>query len=888
MIFDILMSMKETPMMKQYMDIKRQYPDKILLFRMGDFFETFGKDAEIASKVLNITLTTRDKNTDPTPLAGFPHHALNQYLPKFIKAGYSVVIADQLEDPKLAKGIVKRGVVRIVTPGTLDDEEYLNHRKQRIMSIFRSKRRLGFSVVDVNNGELFVFSMPDTLNSIKLALTTFHPAEIIILNTEKNLFVGDYPIQLVDALKIKGLENKLVTKFYKVNSLHSFGIGKTDDIIGALAILITYLQEVQKTSLDYISVPKKYSFDNSMILDETTVKNLDLVPEVSINPESSLFSVLDNTKTRMGRRLLYEWVLKPLINIDDINNRLKVVDVFYTNMDLLLEIREHLDKFVDVDRLIGQIGLSRVFPRGLVNLKSSLQQAKEIFQVLEHSEENKYIFEQNFDITIFDDNVKNNLSKLIQIIDETLVDNPPLNLNDGGFIKKGYNSEIDELRDLSTNSKKWLEEFQEKEKARTGISSLKVGFNKVFGYYIEVTKTHKDKVPADYIRKQTLVNSERYITEALKEQEQIILTAHEKLIQRELEEFEKLRIRVKPFVENLKKLSSDIARLDVLSNFAFLSYERGYVKPTLYDFGEKDGLIHIENSRHPVVERFVEDVFIPNDININSKDRLLNIITGPNMSGKSTYIRQVAVVVLMAQIGCFVPASKANISLVDRIFTRVGASDDLSRGRSTFMMEMEEAANILNNATRYSLIILDEIGRGTSTYDGVSIAYAIAEYILQNIKARTLFATHYHELMVLADRFKGKAINLNVAVQENEETGEVLFLRKIKEGGTNKSYGIYVANMAGLPQDVINRAKEVLASFEQGNLFGSNDSRMMLVNSEKNNEKMILKNKQEGKQLNLFNSHQTGIIKELEELDLENCTPIEAFEKLVNWKKRIT
>jgi len=574
----------------------------------------------------------------------------------------------------------------------------------------------------------------------------------------------------------------------------------------------------------------------------------------------------------MGTRLLYSWILNPLINKKEIGERLNIVEKFFENEDILNEVREKLDGINDIERIVGKIGLNRVNVRDIKALELSLLNSN---QILEITEKELKIKEKDLD--------KNFFEELAKKINRVFVEDPPLVITEGGIIKEGFNQEVDELRSLSGDSKNWLKEFEEEERKKTGISSLKVGFNNVFGYYIEVTKAHFDKVPDRYIRKQTLVNSERYITEELKEREDIILNAHDNLSVLEYKLFNEFRESLLPSLEKLQKLSQVIARIDVLANFACIARDLDYVKPDIYEMGEHDGIIKIEKGRHPIIESLNSDEFISNDTDLSLTEGGMCILTGPNMSGKSTYIRQVATIVLMSQIGSFVPAQSATISIVDRIFTRVGASDDLARGRSTFMIEMDESANIINNATKYSLIVLDEVGRGTSTYDGVSIAWALAEYIINELKARTLFATHYHELLKLSEKFPQAVRNYNVLVEEDLEKGEVIFLRKIVEGGTDRSYGIYVAKMAGLPEKVIKRANEILESFEQKNMFASKKGIREISFVTKEDKRTTAS----AMQYPLFSAKDSEVEKEIQKLDTDNLTPLEALKMIVEWKKKI-
>jgi DNA mismatch repair protein MutS len=855
-------------MMEQYMSFKKQYPDKIVLFRMGDFFETFGDDAKIASKILNITLTTRDKKSNPTPLAGFPHKALDQYLPKLISAGYCVVIVDQLEDPKLSKGIVKRGVTRIVTPGTLEGDQADSIKNSYLASFYIGKKSMGVSICDISTGEFLTLKMPAKDDNIDTLLSSYKPAEVLLIEDSTNYNFGNIPIQFID----KGVRNTTYAKeyvqdFYNVNSLKSLSLDEDEQLI-SVAMILKYIEETQLMEPKHIEKPREIHIKGKMILDRATIQNLELVAGAySGSVKDSLFSVIDHTQTRMGSRLLYNWILNPLIDKNSIDERLDMVERFVNDKDLLNSIREELASVSDIERIVGKIGLGRVNARDFNALQVSLNAVLNISKLLK----DKYIQDTE------------RLSEIVDRIDKAISDDPPTAITEGRIIKDGYDEKVDELREIAGDSKGWIKRFEKEEKEKTGIPSLKIDSNKVFGYYIEVTKTHQDKVPDRYIRKQTLVNSERYVTEELKEKEDIILNSQEKLFELEYSLFCEFRDSFINQIDILQKIGKKIARLDVLTGFANLALTSEYNKPKIVDIGEGDGVLEIKDGRHPIVENLTEESFVSNDAYLDFNSSNMCILTGPNMSGKSTYIRQVATIVLLAQIGCFVPASSAKISIVDRIFTRVGASDDLSSGRSTFMVEMDEAANIVNNATKYSLVVLDEIGRGTSTYDGVSIAWALAEYLVKNIKARTLFATHYHELLRLSERIPEKIKNLNVLVEEDLEEGTVIFLRKIVEGGTDRSYGIYVAKMAGLPDEVVNRANEILESFEQEKMF-SPDSEIRdtdaLFSKSKNLEKSTF-------QYPLFTAKESEIEREIQELDVDNMTPLEAIGKINEWKKRI-
>ncbi len=870
-------AIKETPMMSQYLKFKKQYPDKVVLFRMGDFFETFGDDAKTTSKVLNITLTARDKSTNPTPLAGFPHKALDQYLPKLISAGHCVVIVDQLEDPKLSKGIVKRGVTRIVSPGTLDGENASLVKNNYLMSFVSDKKKLGVSLCDVSTGEFLWIEGELNKKNIEAVLCAYEPVEVLILENEKELTFPTLPVQFVSkALQNKEYATEKIKEFFEIKSINSLGLDEGNVSTSAVAMILQYVEDTQLMNPKHIQKPKRVNLSGKMILDSSTIRNLELVSNAYHGDiKDSLFSVIDYTSTLMGKRLLYSWILNPLISKKEIEQRVNIVEMLFNSSDILESLRENLSQINDIERIVGKIGLNRVNGRDLKALQLSLESIEKLKEQLQQVPK----------VVVKLDEYDSLIKELVSKIEECIVDFPPTSITEGGIIKESFNEQVKELRELSGDSKGWIKEFEKQEKEDTGISSLKIGFNRVFGYYIEVTKTHQEKVPERYIRKQTLVNSERYITEELKEKESIILTAQERLDELEYKLFSEFRESLIKDIDSLQSLSREIARLDILVGFAYLAYTKDYSKPIIYEMGEKEGIIKIEKGRHPVVESITEEEFISNDTLLDFNTSSMAILTGPNMSGKSTYIRQVATIVLLAQIGSFVPAKSMELSLVDRIFTRVGASDDLSRGRSTFMVEMDEAANIVNNATKYSLIVLDEVGRGTSTYDGVSIAWALAEYLLNEIKARTLFATHYHELLKLSEKNSDRVKNYNVLVEEDLDEGSVIFLRKIVEGGTDRSYGIYVAKMAGLPEKLIKRANEILESFEQEQMFSKEselrESNILDVKEGSKEEKKSMY------QYPLFYAKDSDIERDIQDLDLDNLTPLEALNKISQWKKKV-
>lgn len=803
-----------TPMQEQYHKLKSQYKDTVLLFRLGDFYEAFNEDAELLSNVLGITLTGRGKDENRTPMAGIPYHALPNYIPKLIEAGIKVAIAEQMEEASAGK-LVERQVTKVITPGTVIDENSLDNSKNNfIASIYAifEKTKTYYSLVlcDLTTGELKGFNT-NNIQILKNEIQKFKPAEIIASETQsEDLAELGFRLELLKESKFDfdKVHRQLLTQF-EVQNLRGFGLNDENQehqaIISAGSALIDYLKECQKGEVKHIKSIKLYSYKDHMQLDPETIRNLELLyPMSGTNYSTTLFGILNRCQNSMGQRKLRQWILTPLINEDYLMERLDSVEFFFKERILESNIRESVKKISDIERIVGRIGVGSANPKDLIALKLSLQKALELKSLLSAELIPTRLNYLNSQINSED------LEKIINIISEAIDDDPSAMLNQGGVIKLGFNPEVDELKNLRNGSKQILAEIQRREVERTQISSLKISFNNVFGYYIEITRSHLNKVPSDYIRKQTLANAERFITEELKELETKILNAEEKLIKIETELFIEIRNKISEFSKHLLQTSDAIAEIDVLSTFSEISREYRYVKPQLSS--EKYGKsipLEVISGRHPVVERIVKE-FSPNGTCFDEED-CIDIITGPNMSGKSTYIRQVALIILMAQIGCFVPAESLKFALTDRIFTRVGAGDNLSKGESTFMVEMSETANILNNATSQSLIILDEVGRGTSTYDGVAIAWSIVEYIHEKIKAKTLFATHYHELTELEEKYKGIK-NCNVKVVE--VNGEIMFTHKIVEGSANKSYGVHVAKLAGVPSEIVTRANEILDRFE--------------------------------------------------------------------------
>ncbi|MCS7233847.1 MAG: DNA mismatch repair protein MutS [Synergistetes bacterium] len=782
-----------TPALKQYMEIKEKYRDAIVFFRMGDFYEMFYEDAYIAARELGLTLTSRDREKK-VPLAGVPYHSASIYLRKLVKKGYKVVICEQVGESENKK-IVKREVVRIVTPGTIESEE---GEANYIAAVFPCSNIFGLSYADLIDGDFYLMEVDekDFLSEIE----RLSPSELLLPeNFDIEAVSGNIPRTFLPKSDFdwRSAENVL-KKHFGVKSLEVFGCKDKHSGIAAAGALLSYLQRTQLVDLKHITQIKVQHPKDFVVLDYTTQKNLELIQGLHGDEEATLFGVLNKTVTPMGRRMLKLWILRPLRSKEKIKERLNRVEYFYNDFNSLRKIRENLSGIYDIDRILGRLGLKTFSAKDLAMLRDSLSRLPEILKLLE----NIPLFEKLLE-PIFES------LDVFEILDEVLVDLPPHSINDEDFIRIGYDEELDELKNLLMEGRQWIVSFEERERKRTGIKSLKVGYNKVFGYYIEVTKANVNMVPSDYERKQTLVQAERFITRELKEYEERILTAEERIMEITSKIKEELREKILRRADSLKKLSDAIAEIDVLSSLAFVALKNGYVKPEIID----SNVITIKDGRHPVVECFVgRERFIPNDVYLDQSKCRIIILTGPNMAGKSTYLRQVAHIVIMAQMGSFVPAKLAKIGLVDRIFTRIGAMDDISRGESTFMIEMSETANILRNATPKSLVILDEVGRGTSTYDGLSIAWAVIEYLYNFVGAKVLFATHYHELTEL-ERYLPALKNYHMAVDDKGEG--LTFLYKVRSGKMNKSYGIEVAKIAGLPSEVVRRANEILRKLEK-------------------------------------------------------------------------
>ncbi len=867
--------MQQTPLMAQYSKIKAANPDTILLFRMGDFFETFEEDAKIASKVLGITLTKRGSSgaVEDIPLAGFPHHAIDSYLPKLVRAGYRVAVCEQVENPKFAKGIVKREVIEVVTPGVNFSDKILDHKKNNyLMAVCLKEEIAGISFSDISTGEFFTYEVPE--NQLSQQVESISPSEILVQKKDKEHFTK--LIQKINSsIRITKIDDwvfnfeyatELLVMQFKTVNLKGFGIDQfTTGIISAGAVL-NYLQETQKANLSHLNKVSAYNPSEYMTLDYSTKRNLEITFSMQDGGrEGSLISILDKTETAMGGRLLKKWISAPLISLDLILKRQESVNEFYKNKTLRGKLITELKEIGDLERLISKVCTGRANPREIIYLKSSLKKIPVLKELLK-GVKGKTLKQLEEGL--------NPLEKIVERIEKAIIDSPPLSISDGGIIKNGFSPELDDLRDISLHGKDWIATLQKSEREKTGISSLKVSFNKVFGYYIDVSHTHKDKIPENYIRKQTLVNSERFITPELKEYEEKILNAEEKIYELESQLFNEVRLMVSAEAEAIQQNARLIAMLDCFLAFAECAVQYNYVKPEL----SEDDSIEIIEGRHPVVERILPpgEKFTPNSCSLDNSKNQIILLTGPNMAGKSVYLRQAGLIVLLAQIGSFVPATSAKIGLVDRIFTRVGASDNIAAGESTFLVEMQEAANILNNATSKSLILLDEIGRGTSTFDGISIAWAITEYLHENqtLSAKTLFATHYHELNEMSEIFP-KIKNYKVEVREYED--KVIFLHKVSPGRADHSYGIQVAQMAGLPVFVTNRAKEILQNLEGKEL----------TPYEIKKEKLSKLEREDENQLRLFEIKDDKIRNELNDIEINNLTPIEALNKLSELKKKV-
>ncbi|MFP4105150.1 MAG: DNA mismatch repair protein MutS [Phycisphaerae bacterium] len=866
----------ETPAMRQYRSFKEQYPDYVLLFRMGDFYELFNEDAKIASRVLGLALTSRSKGPTAIPLAGMPYHALDNYLGRLIKAGHRVAICEQVEDPKQAKGVVKRDVVRLVTPGTLTDETLLEQREGNYLaSIFQSSGgkknadpAVGLAWVELSSGAFWTMTLPP--NQLLDELVRIGPAEVIF--PESGRFDSPKFREMLQqatgavatgrapwAFDAHAAQDALAEHF-GTQTLEGFGYDGWDESISAAGAVVEYLRETQRTALGHIRSMRQFDRSDHMSIDGNTLRCLEVHRTLRNNSRAgSLLACIDKTCTGMGARLLERWLTFPLTGYSDIVARQDAVEELMLDRGRLEGVRELLKEVAQIDRIAANIALARVKPRELVALGTTLQTLPQLAQVLG---------ECKADLTTDLLPKFNGLGEPDQLIAASIDPDCPNVLREGGVIADGYNEELDRLRRIGTDGQSWLATYQKQQTQATGIPTLKVGFNKVFGYYIEVTHAHKEKVPASFVRKQTLKNAERYITDELKRYESEVLTAEERAKSLENDLFEQIRRELAEHIDGFQAAAEALSTLDVLCGLAQLAIERGYRRPVV----TQDNVLHIVGGKHPVLAEQLREEFVPNDVEMGAKDDRLLMITGPNMAGKSTYIRQVALLTLLAQTGSFIPAEEATVGLADRIFTRVGAADELTRGLSTFMLEMVETANILNNATSRSLVILDEVGRGTSTSDGLSLAWAICEHIALRVKCRTLFATHYHELTELETVLDGTK-NLNVAVREWND--EVVFLHKIIEGGADQSYGIHVARLAGVPKQVIDRARAILPQIEAS------------VAEQLDMPELAERARLAAQQMQLFADPASRVASELKHTDLDNMTPIQALDLIRKLKSEL-
>ena len=863
----------ETPLMAQHKSIKTKYPDAILLFRVGDFYETFGQDAILSSQILGITLTKRNSsNSSSLELAGFPHHSLDTYLHKLVKAGYRVAICDQLEDPKTAKGIVKRGVTELVTPGVATNDKLLDHNKNNFLcSIHLTDDKNGVSFLDISTGEFFIAE--GDKEYIDKLLQSLKPAEIIYQRNKQKLFKENYDASfftytLDEWVFDETYATESLLKHFGTHSLKGFGVeGLTNGIIAAGAIL-HYLKDTEHPHLQHITSLQRINREDHLWMDRFTIRNLELFGNDESN---SLFSTLNNTISPMGARLMKRWMIMPLHDLLKINERLSAVENLIKETDFRTELMQFIKQAGDVERLAAKVPLKKINPREVLQIARGLVQS-DFIKTLCSTSENEYLKRLSDSL--------NPCIYLIEKITKTINENPPVNINKGGVIAFGINEELDKLRTIASGGKNYLLEMQQKEAEATGISSLKIAFNNVFGYYLEVTNLHKDKVPETWIRKQTLTNAERYITPELKVYEETIVGAEDKIVAIEMQIYNELLHELQDYISPMQANGHVMAILDCLSCYATNALRFGYKKPLMHEGNELD----LKDSRHPVIERNLPpgENYISNDILLDPSSQQIIILTGPNMSGKSAILRQAALITLMAHMGSFVPVSSAKIPITDKIFTRVGASDNLSGGESTFMVEMNETASIINNLTEKSLIILDEIGRGTSTYDGISIAWSIAEFLHQSPFApKTLFATHYHELNELENKFE-KIKNYHVT--NKEQGNKIIFLRKLAPGGSTHSFGIHVARMAGMPPELINRANEILTQLEKKNETSGN---VKSVSSISNSLKSMSAPQV---QLSIFDAH-SATFEEirilLESVDINRLTPVEALLKLQEIKSKI-
>ncbi|MBN2040737.1 MAG: DNA mismatch repair protein MutS [Spirochaetes bacterium] len=856
---------KLTPMMRQYLSIKRDHPDEILFFRMGDFYEMFLDDAKTASKILDIALTSRQ---DKVPMCGIPYHAMDSYLSRLIKAGHKVAICEQMEAVPSSGSIVKREVVRIVTPGTIVESNLLQSDDNNFLaSIVLNKDRIGLAFVDISTGDFILSQIDKSIDIFRGEISKFNPKEVLYKadnDSEETLFRlhldnSGIPVQKINEWFYDvDYSTGIIKDVYSIISLDGLGIESDLEII-TIGSTLQYLKDTHKKAFDHLKTPRRVIASKYMMLDDATIRNLELVQNQDKSKNRTLFSVLNFTKTAMGRRTIERNILGPLLQEEDIEKRLGIVEYFFNNAELTNSIVSGLKEIHDIERLVSRFTIGRSFPRDFIALMHSINASSEIKNIL---------LKESSDLVNQICSEIPDLKKLAERINNTIDDDPALSPEHGRVIKAGYNSELDHLYEIKKDAKTWILNYQEKEKSRLGIPTLRIKYNKVHGYFIEVSKGQISKVPEDYYRKQTLVNSERYTTEELQNFETEILSSSDNITRLENEEIQKLQSEILSYKNDLQKCASAIGDIDFYCSLSLSAIENKFVRPSF----NNNGKTSVESGRHPVVEKyFTSEVFIPNNVMLDKSENIIKLITGPNMSGKSTYIRMIAIIQLMAQMGSFVPAKAADMSVVDRIFTRIGASDNISRGESTFLVEMNETAVILNNATDKSLIIMDEIGRGTSTYDGLSIAWAVVEYILRYLKAKTLFATHYHELTKLGNK-KG-ITNYNVLVKER--IGGVDFLHKVVPGAADKSYGIHVANLAGIPKEIISNANSILEKLEKASLRSSG-------NSKRTEEK-----EEAREQLDIFNASNHLLVQAIKNIDIDNLTPVEALKELDRLKQLI-
>lgn len=861
--------------MKQFARFKQKYPDCILFFRMGDFYETFYEDAKVCSRVCGLALTSRSKGDNPVPLAGVPYHAVEGYLKKMLQAGFRVAVCEQVEDPKFAKGVVKRDIVRIVTPGTLTDDILLDAKEDNFLCAVNltANSKTAISWVDISTGHFFAQDIPE--KNLLDELLRLSPAECLLPDRRGELFEAETRKLAQDIAHLTGAivterpawyfdpyqGQKRLLKHFGTATLEGFGISDSDgSIIPAAGAVIEYLNETQKTTLSHIQSLKKINRRNFLQIDQTSLASLEILRTIRTESQKgTLLNCLDETLTPMGGRMFRTWLCMPLCDLGEIVLRQDTIEEMLNSGSPFADIRKSLADISDLERIAARISTKRAIPRDFIALEATLRRVPLLRELL-----GKF----KADLALQLAQKCDSMDDLADLLASAIEPNCPSHLRDGGVIKKGFNQELDRLRSISKDGQSWLRNYQQQQSQRTGINNLKVGYNQVFGYYIEINHSSADKVPNDYVRKQTIKNAERYITDELKEYETQALSADEKALELELQLFEQIRAQSAQYINRLQNLADTIAQCDCLSALAYIAGRRNYIRPKLTDGGE----LTICEGKHPVLAETLGAEFVPNDIALGGNAGDCLIITGPNMSGKSTYIRQTALLVIMAQAGSFIPAKDAHLGLVDRIFTRVGASDELIRGQSTFMVEMTETANIINNATEKSLVILDEVGRGTSTYDGLALAWAITEHIANRIKCRTLFATHYHELTELSELF-ANVKNCNVAVREWAD--EVVFLHKILPGGTDKSYGIHVAKLAGVPKSILERSKEILEELE--NTFAKEAAGRELAKH---------KTKKPPQDI-LFVQKHKSVIDKLSSMDVNNLTPIEAINLLNQIKNEI-